>query len=372
MARRRGGAQLSAPPDPDDRSTAETLRDGDVPGWLRNAAAVSWRSLVVIALAAVVVFGLVHLRVIFIPLALALLIAAVLGPPARWLMGRGWPPTLATWALSLVVLTLLVGLGWLLVPQFASGLADIGPALGDAYEEVREWLVEGPLGIDPSTIEGIEETAADRARDLIETGVTTQAGLFLEILTAFVLTLVVAFFYIKDGEMFRGVILDRFPTEVRDRAARAMDQGMTVLRRYLLGTVVVGLVDATVIGIGLVLIGVPLVVPLMAFTFLAAFFPLVGAIVAGLLATLVALAAGGAGDALLVLLLTIVVQQIDGDVVAPLVYSRAVNLHPLAILLALTAGAAIAGILGAFLAVPLMAVVVAMRKAWIAEGEASG
>jgi predicted PurR-regulated permease PerM len=122
--------------------------------------------------------------------------------------------------------------------------------------------------------------------------------------------------------------------------------------------------DAIIIGIGLLIIGVPHVLPVMVLTFLAAFFPLVGAIFAGAVATLLALASGGIADALLVVGLTVLVQQVDGDVIAPVVYSRAVSLHPLAVLIALTVGAISAGIIGAFLAVPTLAVAVAVVKAW--------
>jgi putative heme transporter len=344
----------------------ERLREGRVPDWLRILASVGWRLLVVIAVTALVALAIIRLRVVVIPLILAMLIAAVLAPPARWLMDRGWRPLLATWLVVLLATGALVGAGWLLVPRFAGSFTEIGAAIGDAYDDIRSWLADGPLQLDPATIDEAETVIVDRLRGVLESGVTSQATLIVEIVTAFVLTLVVAFFYVKDGASFRTFVLRRFPADLRPRVDETISTGWSTLRWYLLGVVVVGIADAVLIGIGLAIIGVPLVVPIMVLTFLAAFFPMVGAIFAGGVATLLALASQGLGDALLVMGLTVVVQQVDGDVIAPVVYSRMVDLHPLAVLLALTGGAVLGGLIGAFLAVPLLAVVVAVRKAWVA------
>jgi predicted PurR-regulated permease PerM len=350
------------------KESVEEIREGSVPNWLRMSAAVGWRSLILIALIFIAAESIARLQVIVVPLVLAMFIAAALAPPARWLQNHGWRPLLATWLIVLVASGVVVGIGWLVVPRIADGFAQIGPTLGDAYDDIRRWLVEGPLALDPATIDEAETVAVDRLRSLAESGFTSQAALLVEIVTALFLTLVVAFFYIKDGDGFRRTVLRRFPEGLRPRAAMAMSTGWSVLQRYLLGVVVVGLVDAVVIGAGLAIIGVPLVIPIMVLTFLAAFFPMVGAIFAGGVATLLALASGGVGDAVMVLILTVAAQQLDGDIVAPFVYSRAVHLHPLGVLLALTAGAALAGVMGALLAVPILAVSTAMRTAWL-EGD---
>jgi predicted PurR-regulated permease PerM len=343
------------------------LDDGEIPDWLRTTASAGWRVLVLAGV--VVVAGLVvsRLRVVFVPLLLGLLIAAVLGPPARWLVSHRWPPLLATWCVVLAATAVVGGIGWFLVPSLAGGFAEIGDAAADAYDEVRDWLVDGPFGMSREAVDEAEAAVVDRVREAVESGIASRASLAIEVVAAGLLTLVVAFFYVKDGRGFRDRLVRALPDDARPRGERALDTGWTVLRRYLLGTVVVGTVDALLIGLGLLLVGVPLVGPLMLLTFLAAFFPMVGAIAAGVVATLVALASGGVGDALIVAAISVVVQQVDGDVLAPLVFSRAVYLHPLAVLLALTAGAVIAGIIGAMLAVPLLAVTLAMRRAWIEE-----
>lgn len=345
----------------------DAIREGSVPSWLKTSASIGWRVLIVVGLIIVSATIINRLRVVFIPLILALLIAAALAPPARWLMHRGWPPLLATWTILLVVAGTLGTIGWLLAPRFADGFDQLTPTIGDAYDDIESWLIDGPLNLDQETVDEMENTVRNRAADIVETQFTSRVALVLEIATAFFLTLVVSFFYIKDGDRFRDLVLRRFPQDERGRVEATLAKGWWVLQRYLAGTIVVGAVDALAIGAGLAIIGVPLVVPIMVLTFFAAFFPLVGAIGAGAVATLLALATGGVGEALLVLGLTVVVQQVDGDVVAPIVYSRALDLHPLAILLAITAGGVIAGVLGALLAVPLLAATMAMRAVWLDE-----
>lgn len=342
----------------------DAIRDGQVPSWLRTAAAVGWRLLVVCAVVFVAAAVVSRFQVIVVPLIVALLIAAFLAPPVRWMERRGVHSLVATWIVILAGAALVAGLGWLIVPRLAAGFNDFGTALTEAYQDSRAWLIEGPLALDPADVQDTEDRIAHRFRQLAETGLTTRATLIVDVITAIFLTLVITFFYVKDGPAFRDKILGLVPEEDRRRARAALHEGWWVTQRYLLAVVVVGAVDAVIIGAGLAVIGVPHVLSLMALTFLAAFFPLVGAIFAGGVAAMLALGAGGVSDALLVIGLTVIVQQVDGDVVAPLVYSRAVDLHPLAVLLALTAGAVIGGIIGAFLAVPALAVTLAVARTW--------
>ncbi len=333
-----------------------------VPEWLGRLGAVGWRVLVGAGLVWVGAQLVVRLRLIVLPLLIALLIAAALHPPAAWLQRRGWPPLLATWTVLLATLGALAGVGWLIVPGLAGDLAEVGDALRVAYEDVRGWLVDGPLGLDAGTLDSVEAAVADRFGSGSE--LIGGATLVLEVGAGVVLAIVAAFFYVKDRELMTGALLRAAPDRWRARIESAFESGWNVLGRYLVGVVVVGTADAVLIGIGLALIGVPLVVPLMVLTFLGGFFPMVGALLAGAVAALIALATGGLGDALLVVALTTAVQQIDGDVIAPLVYSRAIDLHPLAIIVALTAGGVVGGVLGAFLAVPVVAVIVAIRRGW--------
>jgi len=347
----------------------ESWRDGNVPSWLQTAAAFAWRVLVVAAALVALGASVSYFQVVVIPLLVAAMIAAVFVTPVRWLVRKGLAPLLATWIMIMAGLLVLVAAGWYLAPRLADGFADLGSAVAEAYDDLKDWTVDGPLGLDRADIVETESQLADRARSLVQTDLATRAGVVVEVVTGFFLTLVVAFFYVKDGPQIRNGLIRLLPRRDRRRALRSFHRGLWVIQRYLLGVVVVGAADAAIIGIGLVIIGVPHVLPVMVLTFLAAFFPLVGAVLAGGVATLLALASGGVTDALLVVGLTVLVQQVDGDVIAPVVYSRAVSLHPLAVLIALTVGAISAGIIGAFLAVPTLAVVVAVVSTWQETGD---
>jgi predicted PurR-regulated permease PerM len=180
---------------------------------------------------------------------------------------------------------------------------------------------------------------------------------FFEIIAGFILALVVAFFFIKDSEKITGWIMARLSPEKRDLVGGAGERAWFTMGGYIRGTATIALVDAVFIGLGLLIIGVPLVLPLAVITFFGAFIPILGAVTAGALAALVALVTVGLREALLVVAVTTFVQQTESNLLEPIVMARAVKLHPVVILFALTAGAILGGILGAFLAVPIAAVI---------------
>lgn len=339
------------------------VRDGTVPGWLTASASIGWRLLVVAAAIVVVGYVLTQFLVVVVPLMVAVLIAAAISPPVRWMIHRGMPALLATWIMIVIAAIVLASVGWVLIPRLAEGSADVGAALSDAYEDIRTWLIDD-VGLDPTDIDETESRFVDRLRAVISSGIASGASLVVQVVAGFFLTLVVAFFYIKDGPAFRDGLLRLVPEADRSRARSALEGAWWVVQRYIVGVLVVGAADALLIGVGLFLIGVPHVPSLMALTFLGAFLPIVGGFFAGAVAALLALASGGIGDALLVVALTVAVQQVDGDVIGPLVYSRALDLHPLSILIALTVGSVVGGIIGALLAVPTLAAVIAAVKAW--------
>lgn len=333
-----------------------------VPRALDTAAALSWRFLLVAAAVAVLALALDELRLIVLPVVGALFLTALLLPPTGWLRARRWPPLLATWTVVIAAAAILTGVVYLLASQVADEFGQLGESIERGIGEVEAWLIEGPLELSREDIERYLERASDelRARSgIITSGVLSGAVLAAEVVVGILLTFVLLFFFLKDGDRISGFFLRQVAEPRRDVAAAMGRSAWRSLGSYIRGIAVVGVVDAVLIGIGLIVIGVPLVVPLMVLTFLGAFFPLVGAVLAGLIAALVALVSGGPFDALLVVGVVVVVQQVEGDVLAPLVLGRAVRLHPLVILLSLTAGAVIAGVAGAFLAVPMAAVAVA-------------
>lgn len=342
---------------PDIGETA-TRSPADVPFWLARTSAWAWRLLVVVA--AVVAFGwlLQRLRVVVVPLLVALMLASVLAPLVRRIQARGLPLLAATWivllAVGLFVGGILAAAGW----GLSSELTGDAARWDQVEEDVRDWLQEGPLGLSEDSVDDLERNI----RRTIAGGASfnsSRAMLVVELVSGLFLAMALTFFFVKDGPSMWSWIVRRVDPTRRELVDEAGRKAVSTLSAYLKAVAITGIIDAVVIGIGLVIIGVPLAVPLAIITFFAAFLPVVGATVAGALAALVALITNGPGDALLVVVLTLAVQQIEGDVIMPVIMGRQVPLHPAVVLAALAAGGALAGILGAFVAVPLAAVVTA-------------
>lgn len=227
----------------------------------------------------------------------------------------------------------------------------------EGFAELREYLVRGPLPIDEDDLTGVQDWVRDfAAGPEIQQGAITGATFVVEAIAGFFLGLVLLFFLLRDGRTIWGFVSDQLPERYRGRADLTASRSAEVLGRYVRGTAVIALVDAVVIGVALAIIGVPLALPLAVAVFFGAFVPLVGATVAGALAALVALVSNGFVTALIAVAVVVAVNQLEGDILAPLVLGQALSLHPLAVLLALSAGTIAAGIVGALLAVPFAAV----------------
>jgi putative heme transporter len=339
---------------------AQTDTPAGVPRPLVTAAAISWRSLVVAAAVLAVVYLLVRLRLVVLPVIVALFVTTLLRPPTRWLVGRGIPELAASLAVLLGSIVLAVGLVSLLGPTVVDEFSGLGDDVREGADKAARWITSGPLDVSQEQI----DNAVSRAQDQLQAngGVITRSAvsgalLVGELIAGLLLAAVLVFFFIKDGERIWRWVVGLFPAGSRRDVDEMGRRAWTTLGGYLRGIAFVGVVDAVLIGIVLLVVGVPLVPALMLLTFLGAFFPVVGAFLAGLIATLVALASNGVVAALIVLAAIILIQQLEGDLVFPLVVGRALDLHPVAILLALTAGGVLGGVVGAFLAVPLAAVV---------------
>ncbi len=329
------------------------------PATLRLLADYTWR-LVVIAIGLVLAaMVLARLRIVVLPLILALLLTTLLAPAMSWLRSHGSPRLAGAWATMLGALVLLAGVIVGLTTGAMEEWEGLDVRLSEGVDRVERWLVEGPLGLDPNPLgrirDGWTEWIAGHA-DGLTGSVIGGATLILEIVAGILLAFVLLFFFLKDGDRIWAWCVRQWPREWRRHVDEGGRRAFTTLSSYLRGTAIVATVDAVLIGTALWLIGVPFVLPLSLLTFFGGFLPLVGATVAGAIAALVALVTEGFTDALIVVGVIVVVQQVEGDVLAPVVLGRSLNLHPLAILLAVTAGAALAGIVGAFLAVPTAAV----------------
>jgi predicted PurR-regulated permease PerM len=334
----------------------------EVPPTLAKLAAWSWRLLVVGAAAGLVVYLLILLKVVVIPVIVALFLATLLVPLVRRLEAGGWPHLGAVVAVFLAAVLLLAALVALFVPLVGHEIGALRTKVDEGIGRIGDYLAGPPLNLSQDDLDRYVAQARQQLQSNsqgITMGVLAGATLLLEVVTGLILTLFLTFFFVKDSQRFTAWILD-FVGERRGGDARELGRRAAVaVSGYLRGQATVGLVDAVFIGIGLLIVRVPLVLPLSFLTFLAAFLPLVGAFLAGALAALVALVTKGPLAALVVIGITVLVQQLEGHLLAPLLLGRAVALHPVVIIVALAAGSILGGIAGAFLAVPIAAVVVA-------------
>jgi putative heme transporter len=322
---------------------------------LVRAGVAAWAALGLILLVGVALWLLDAVRLAIVPPILALFPAALLTPIGGWLRRKGLPPAAAA---GIVVVGFVVGLfallgflGWLV----ANELPGVIDALEEAYDDIAETISDG-LGVTMPDMEELTQRLRDWAEgDMVRRNGLSVAITTLEMLSGALLLLVTLFFYVKDGERIANALVGLVPHRRQAAARDLMERVWGTLGAYFRGQLVVAAVDAVLIGIGLVVLGVPAALPLAVIVFFGGLFPIVGAFTAGALAVLVALADGGLGVALAVLVLNVAVQQAEGNLLEPLVVGRATRLHPLVVIVALTVGAVTLGILGAFLAVPVTA-----------------
>lgn len=334
-------------------------RRSEVPTPLRVASEVCARLLVLALGIALLIFLVTQLRVVVIPVAIAVLLAALLSPVVHWLTARRVPRSLATVIVLVGGLALLGALLTFVVNTLVSGFAELAGQLAVSVQGIQRLIAASPFNVQ---LESLQDLPGQLARTLQEnqqaltSGALSTAGTVTEVLAGFALALFSLIFLLYDGPRIWGFVQKLAPAARRARVDVAGRRAFASLVGYARATVLVAIVDATGIGVGLWIVGVPLAFPLAALVFLGAFVPTVGAVVTGIIAVLIALVANGVGPALVVLAIVIAVQQLEGHVLQPLLLGRAVALHPLAVTLAVAAGVVVAGIAGALLAVPLLAV----------------
>lgn len=320
-----------------------------------RAGAYSWAFVGMAATVFIVAAVLGKLIVLVVPLLLAVFPAALLAPVAERLKRMGLKPTLAALLTLLGALGVVGGLVTLLAPIVADELPALGDSLSQGVDDLRDFLESGPFGLEAIRLDEV----IDQGREVVRSALSGSAGELLiavaEGLAGIVLLLLALFFYLKDGARIGAWIKSVLPQRWRADAAVIGDRAWQTFGSYFRGQILIAFVDALFIGIGLAVLRVPLALPLAVLVFFGGLFPLVGAFVSGFVAVLVALADSGVVIALLTLALVVAVQQIEGNVLEPLVLSRATQLHPLAVIVALTAGGLVLGLFGAFIAVPITA-----------------
>ena len=334
--------------------------DAAVAPLLRKTAAWSWRLLIIAAAGWVLLNVLTRLAVVIVPVALALMLTALLIPAVDFLDLHGAPRGGA------VALVLICGLGVVggilafVITQFADGLPQLVDQVTQSIDSTRHWLINGPLHLRPDQINHFGDTAIQTIQDHqqeLTSGALSTAGTVTEIVTGALLALFTLIFLLLGGRNIWHFIIQIAPATVRRRLHDAGAAGFNSLTGYIRATSLVALVDAVGIGTGLAIMGIPLALPLASLVFLGAFIPLVGAVLSGFFAVVVALLAKGFVYALITLGLIIAVMQLEAHVLQPLVMGRAVAIHPLAVVLGISAGGVLAGVVGALLAVPTIAFV---------------
>lgn len=331
-----------------------------VPYGVRLAAEWSWRLIVIAVAAAGLLWLAARVSVVSIAVVVAILLTALLAPLAKGFRELGLPSLLAAGSALLVGLVAVVGLFALAGQRMVASLADLQEQALDGMTQVQTWLTDGPLGIDEHQlavyVEQVREQVSSNSGVLVS-GALTATTTLGHVVTGFFLALFATLFFLGDGQRIWGWFLTLMPQGSRERADGAGRRAWVTLTAYIRATILVATVDALGIGLGaLLLLGPSLALPITVLVFLTAFMPIIGAIVSGAVAVLVALVTQGPVVALVMLVVVIAVQQLENHVLQPFMLGRAVSVHPLGVALAVATGIFVAGVVGALFAVPVVAV----------------
>lgn len=321
--------------------------------------------LLILALAGVVVFGLLKVSLVVIPILLALILTAAIAPVVARLKKHGMKPATATGLSFLAMITVFGGTIFGIVMAVRSELPELIAHASSGLDQALALAKDSPLPLDGQAIENARSSIVDYVTSpSFGSGALTGLGAVTSFAAGFILMAVVLFYFLKDGEHIWAFMLRGFKGGHRAKAELAGQRTMEVLGGYVRGTAAVAAVDAVCIGGALAIMQVPLALPLAVLTFVGGFIPLVGATAAGGLAVLVALVSNGPVGAIIILAVVVVVNQLEGNFLQPVLMGKAMAVHGLVILLALTVGTILAGIIGAVLSVPLTAVAWSIIKTW--------
>lgn len=356
---------MSSTPKPSaDEPKVLSLREQDdakVPAAVRATAAWTWRLLVIGVGIVVVGYLFKKFEDVLFPLALAILFSALLLAPVNWLIRKRAPRVLAVLLAIVVALLIVAAILAFVVQQGISGGPQLVNELTETVEQARHWLVTGPLHLDAEMLRsGADEILGwvKNHEGRIASSAIGTAAFGGRIGTGILLTVFLLIFFLYDGRTIWNTVTKLVPEADREHVRGAGSAGFGTLESYVRATVLIAAIDATCIGIGLALLGVPLALPLTAIIFLGSFIPIVGSFAAGTLAVLVALTTQGWLNALIVLGLLVLVMAVEGHVLQPFLLGYSVKLHPVVVILSIALGIMLAGIVGGLLAVPTVAFLV--------------
>jgi len=340
-------------------ATSDRDASDSVPYGVRIAAAWSWRLLLVGGVLAVVVFLIIQLRLIVIPILVAVLLGALLVPLAALLQRNRWPKWLAVTVAMLTALAVVGGLLTLGITQIVRGSDELAAQSLVAWNDFRLWLLEGPFHITEAQLNDMVDqviTSAQQDAGILLSGALSLGSSLGHFLAGMLLALFATLFILIDGRGIWRWIVGVFPRRARAAVNGAGEAGWATLQNFVKVQILVATIDAIGIGLGAFFLGVPLAVPIAILVFLGSFIPIVGAVVTGALAVFVALVYNGPVIALIMLGIVLLVQQVEGHVLQPLIMGTAVKVHPLGVVVAVATGSLLAGIPGALFAVPVAAV----------------
>jgi predicted PurR-regulated permease PerM len=350
------------PPASDDASVEPVKRPGRpelIGDGITWTARWSGRWILVAVMAVILGLLVGQLWSILLPIALALILTTVLEPPARFLERRlRLSAGLAAAAVLLGGIGVLVGLGFAIAPVVGGQVGDIASDAGAGLQDVQDWVQRQDF-VSRDQIDSGIQSLQDKLKgsgSSIASGVLTGVGAATSGVVTVVITMILTFLFLKDGRRFPPFVERVAGDRVGTHLTEVMRRAWQTLGGYIRTQAIVSAVDAVLIGIALVLVGVPLAIPLAILTFIGGFVPIVGAFVVGGLAVLVALVSNGPTGALIMVAVIVAVQQLEGNVLSPWLQSKSMQLHAAVVLLSITLGSTLFGITGAFLAVPVVAV----------------
>ncbi|AOT03796.1 AI-2E family transporter [Arthrobacter sp. U41] len=341
------------------RMVTEREIDQDIPYGVRIAASWSWRLGLIILMAGALVWLLSRVSFLLIPVLVAALLAGLLAPVKNWL-GRSGVPTGLAVAMTVLGFIGAIGAALALVGrQLVAGFAELWSEALAGIQKIQAWLAEGPLHLTAAQIdqylkegtEALQNNSSSILSGALSFGST--AGHFA---AGMILALFILIFFLLEGGRIWSFLVRLLPRKARAAAHGAGSKGWESMVSYARVQMFVAFVDAVGIGAGAAILGVPLALPLGVLVFLGSFIPIVGALVTGAVAVLLALVANGWVNALIMLGVVLLVQQLESHILQPLIMGKAVKLHPVAVILAVAAGSYLAGIPGALFSVPILAV----------------
>ncbi len=340
--------------------TVTTEADETVPRGLRVTAAYSWRILLIAAVVAGFIWLVIELKLLVIPLMVGILITALLWPGFQWMLRHRFPRWLAV-AISIIgTLAIVSLLLWLVIWQVRAQLPDVQARSSQAIEEFRQFLLKGPLHLSETQIQDYIDQGLGIINEQTQTllnGALAVGTTAAHVVTGAVLALFILICLLADGRGIWRWTLRLFPRAARPAADAAASNGFATIVNYARTQLLVAAIDAVGIGVGAALLGVPLAIPVAVLVFLGSFIPIVGAVVTGAIAVLLALVYNGPWIALAMLAVVLGVQQLEGHILQPILMGSAVKVHPLAVVLVVAGGSMVGGIPGALFAVPLAAFV---------------